>query len=103
MPASNRPNMASDSRATTLPRMTSHFDLKFPEQIQHSMNRPVVISENDVDRGMLNPVTTASMRVARSSGEWASGEPVSSQSKRLSGVASKCGFVDKEAPCIKVG
>src|SRR5579863_9152824 len=89
--------MASDSRATTFPRMNRHFDWKSPDKTQHSMNRPVVISENDVDNGMLNPVSTARMQVARSSGG-----PAGSQSKRVSGAARVCKFVDKETSLLNV-
>src|SRR5438477_1357892 len=48
--------------------MIAHFAAKFPDASQQAMNRPVVISENDVDSGMLNAVRTARRRVARSNG-----------------------------------
>src|SRR5438445_11555176 len=76
-PASNNPNNVSDHSATVFARMTAHFARHAPEQTQQAMNRPVVISENDVDKGMLKPVSTARKRVASSSGV-----PVANHAKR---------------------
>src|SRR5438105_11905642 len=95
IPASRTPNMASESSATLLRRMTSHFAARFPDRSQQAMNRPVVISEKEVESGMLKPVRTARMRVARSSGV-----PFVSHAAGLSGIDE---VVAKRDPSCKVG
>src|SRR5262249_51470924 len=100
MPTINRPNRVSESSATLLRRMTAHLPAKSPDASQQAVNRPVVISENDVESGMLNAVRTARSRAARSRGLPAANHAAGVLVIRICRIVGKIGPPRQKRPAL---